>query len=201
MIGRLTGVVVQEEADGTVLLEVGGVGYEVSVPAGAVVRATGAGGQVTLWVHTHVREDAFVLFGFATFGDRAVFRTLLGIPNVGPRTALSVLSSVSGADLARAVQTKDTGVLRKVPGVGAKTAERLVLELRDKLEMIGLEPSAAPAGQGVEPGGRGAMVIDALKRLGYRPAEAERAVAAIGEVAEAVPLDKAIREALNVLRR
>lgn len=201
MIGRLTGTVEHEDAEGTVLLDVGGVGYEVSVPAGAVMKARSDGGLVTLWIHTHVREDALVLFGFATPGDRVVFRTLLGIASVGPKTALSLLSSVSGADLARAVQTKDTTTLRKVPGVGAKTAERLVLELRDKLDIIGAVPSQGPQPVAGAPGSRGAMVVDALTRLGFRPAEAERALAAIGEMAETESLDRAIREALNVLRR
>lgn len=201
VIGRLTGTVVQEEADGTVLLDVAGVGYEVSAPAGAVMKAANNGGLVTLWIHTHVREDALVLFGFASPGDRVVFRTLLGIASVGPKTALSLLSSVSGPDLARAVQTKDTALLKKVPGVGAKTAERLVLELRDKLDIIGVGPSQNPAPALSSGGSRGTLVVDALTRLGFRPAEAERAVAAIGDLAESEPLDKAIREALNVLRR
>jgi len=207
MIGRLTGSVVHEDAEGNVVLDVGGVGYEIMVPAGAIARARLAGGGddgVTLWVHSHVREDAFLLFGFATFADRSVFRTLLGISSVGPRTAISLLSSISSADLARAVQTRDAAALVKIPGVGKKTAERLILELRDKLLTTSwqLDPGAsASAGAPRTTGPRASLVVDALTRLGFRPAEAERAVASIGEAAETDPMDKAIRDALTVLRR
>ncbi|MBI5538064.1 MAG: Holliday junction branch migration protein RuvA [Deltaproteobacteria bacterium] len=207
MIGRLTGSVAHEDADGIVVLDVGGVGYEVMVPAGTIARARLAGGgddRVTLWVHSHVREDAFLLFGFATFADRAVFRTLLGISSVGPRTAISLLSSISSSDLARAVQSRDAAALVKIPGVGKKTAERLILELKDKLSTIGWQVDPAGAASSVasrSSGPKSAMVVDALTRLGFKPAEAERAVASLGEAAETDPMDKAIRDALTVLRR
>jgi holliday junction DNA helicase RuvA len=203
MIGRLTGNVVHQDADGTVVLDVGGVGYEMMVPAGTVPQS-GPDDSVTLWVHTHVREDALTLFGFASLYDRSVFRALIGISNVGPRTALSLLSAISTADLSRAIQTRDTAMLVKIPGVGKKTAERLVLELRDKLPA-----PAGPVASGPAPGGgpaplagpRSALVVQALARLGFKPAEAERAVASLGELVETDSLDKSIRDALTVLRR
>jgi holliday junction DNA helicase RuvA len=207
MIGRLTGSVAHEDADGIVVLDVGGVGYEVMVPAGTIARARLAGGaddKITLWVHSHVREDAFLLFGFAAYTDRSVFRTLLGISSIGPRTAISLLSSISGADLARAVQTRDASALVKIQGVGKKTAERLILELRDKLPTTGwqLEPGASAASSASRCAGpRSAMVVDALTRLGFKLSEAERAVSSLGEAAETDPMDKAIRDALTVLRR
>src|SRR5579859_1351934 len=134
MIGRLTGKVLAEEGDGTVVVDVGGVGYELSVPLGTVGRATvGAAGDATFYVHTHAREDALSLFGFATEPDRLAFRTLIGVSSVGPKTALAVLSALPAAELGRAIAAKDLGKLTSIPGIGKKTAERLVLELRDKL--------------------------------------------------------------------
>jgi Holliday junction DNA helicase RuvA len=207
MIGRLTGSVAHEDADGTVVLDVNGVGYEITAPAGAIARARLASEAeqiVSLWIHTHVREDALILFGFASFTDRSVFRTLLGISSVGPKTAIALLSSISGPELARVVQTRDIAALVKIPGVGKKTAERLILELRDKP----LSPSwQALPGSGSSPqtprpaGAHASMVVDALTRLGFKPSEAERAVAALGGAAETDPMDKAIRDALTVLRR
>jgi Holliday junction DNA helicase RuvA len=134
MIGRLTGKVVAQEAEGAAVVDVGGVGYEVLVPLGTIGRAASdEGGRCTLYVHTHAREDALTLFGFATDADRLTFRTLIGVSNVGPRTALAILSTLPAEDLARAIAAKDLAKLTGIPGIGKKTAERLVLELRDRL--------------------------------------------------------------------
>ena len=144
MIGRLSGKVLGQEAEGVVVVDVGGVGYEVQVPLGTVGRAPIDGdGRATFWVHTHAREDALILFGFASESDRLAFRTLIGVSSVGPKTALAVLSALPAAELARAIAKKDLGQLTRIPGIGKKTAERLVLELRDKLELAAL-PAAAP---------------------------------------------------------
>src|SRR5258708_18227746 len=140
MIGRLTGRVAAQEADG-VVLDVGGVGYELAVPLGTLGRArVDEVGRVTLWVHTHVREDALALFGFADETERAAFRALVGVSNVGPKIAVAVLGALPAADLARAVARRDLAALTAISGIGKKIAERLLLELRDKL------PLAAPAG-------------------------------------------------------
>ena len=199
MIGRLTGRVVNEEPD-LVVLDVGGVGYEITVPLGTIGRAQqDEAGRVTLFVHTHVREDALALFGFASESDRLTFRTLIGISNVGPKTAITVLSVLPSDDLARAVTQGDLGKLTAIPGVGKKTAERLVLELKDKLKAKPAlaTPNALPTAR--KPSGQGEMLQDALVRMGYRPSEAERAVAAIGDRVEAQPIGQSLREALALL--
>lgn len=204
MIGRLVGTVVEENADGTVVLDVAGVGYEVSVPSGTIDRCRQAAddGRVTLLVHTHVREDAIVLFGFSTQADRTAFRLLIGISNVGPKTALSVLSSLPVGELARVIQARDAVALSGIPGIGKKTADRLILELRDKigpLAVPGPQPDSSRQAEKAEK--RLGLVVDALTRLGFKPAEAERAVAMLGQRPEAEPLDKMIRDALTILRR
>ena len=200
MIGRLTGRVVHEELDALVL-DVGGVGYELTVPLGTLGRAARTdAGLVTLFVHTHVREDVLALFGFASDVDRVTFRTLIGVSNVGPKTAITVLSVLPAEDLARAVTQNDLGRLTAIPGVGKKTAERLVLELRDKLKAkVGASPSAGASQKA--PSGQGEMLHDALVRMGYRPSEAERALAALADRVEAQPLGQSVREALALLAK
>jgi Holliday junction DNA helicase RuvA len=194
VIGRLRGRVLADEATGAVVLDVAGVGYELSTPVGTLGRARDAGGgEVELWVHTHVREDALDLFGFANETDRRVFRLLLGVPNVGPKTALGVLSALSVEDLARAVERSDHVRLGKVPGIGKKTAERLVLELKEKLR--GLE-SATPVASTETLGNEAARLLSALVNMGYRPGEAERAVSALGPKLDTESLGNLLREAL-----
>lgn len=203
MIGRLTGKVEQED-DGSVLLDVGGVGYELSVPLGTIGRAKpDAQGNVTLYVHTHAREDALVLFGFASSDDRIAFRTLIGISNVGPKTAVQILSALPASDLARAVAAKDVATLTSVPGIGKKTAERLMLELRDKLSSMPAPTPAgkAPAAAAATPSKPAEVLLSALTRMGYRTAEAERAVATIGPRVEDQPLEALLREALALLSK
>ncbi len=205
MIGRLAGKVVAEQADGGVIVDVAGVGYELFVPLGTVGQAqTDADGRTTFWVHTHAREDALILFGFATEDDRVAFRTLIGISNVGPKTALALLSALPAAQLARAVADKDLGKLTAIPGVGKKTAERLVLELRDKLAVGapgGPLRTAGPPADGATPGRNKDRLASALTHMGYRPAEAERAVAALGDRVEHEPLPALVKEALASLAR
>jgi holliday junction DNA helicase RuvA len=194
VIGRLRGRVLADEATGAVVLDVQGVGYELSTPVGTLGRARDAGsGEVELWVHTHVREDALDLFGFANETDRRVFRLLLGVPNVGPKTALGVLSALSVEDLARAVERSDHVRLGKVPGIGKKTAERLVLELKEKLR--GLE-STSPVTSAETLGNEAGRLLSALVNMGYRPGEAERAVSALGPKLDTEPLGNLLREAL-----
>src|SRR4051812_43670498 len=148
MLGFLRGRVISEEPSG-VILDVGGVGYELTVPVGSLGRAPHQpNGDVELWVHTHVREDALDLFGFASELERRVFRLLVSVPNVGPKTAIGVLGALPIADLSRAISARDLGRLGKVPGIGKKTAERLVVELADKL------PSLIPEGLGKAAGGK-----------------------------------------------
>ena len=203
MIGRLTGRVVDDGADGSLTLEVGGVGDEVTAPLGPLGRAPAdAAGAVTLFVHTHVREDALLLYGFASREDRAAFRSLIAISNIGPKIAISILSALSAGELAAAIGRGEASRLTAIPGVGKKTAERLVLELKDKILVpasAGPLPSAPrPA---APPGAQGELLHGARARLGFKGAEAERAVAALGSRVEAEPLGDLVRDALAMLAR
>ena len=200
MIGRLTGRIVDDGADGLLVVNVGGVGYEVMVPLGTVGRLAVDDGVVTLHVHTHVREDALLLYGFATLDDRAAFRLLTGISAIGPKIAMSILGSLSIADLAVAVTRGETARLTKIPGVGKKTAERICLELKDKLlapKVAQTTSAAAPAANA----GKAELVHGALTRMGFRPAEAERAIASLGSRVDSAPIGELVRDALAVLSK
>jgi Holliday junction DNA helicase RuvA len=198
MIGRLCGRAAGSDADGTVVVDVAGVGYEVTVPLGTLGRAESDGdGRTTLFVHTHVREDALELFGFASLAERDTFRVLLGISHVGPKLALAVLSALRLDELYDTIATGQVARLVRVPGVGKRTAERLVLELKGKLEPPPRrEPRRAAAAAPVAQG-QAAVLQEALVRMGFKPAEAERAVGAVGDLDR--PMGELLREALAVL--
>jgi Holliday junction DNA helicase RuvA len=196
VIGRLRGVIVERSLDGSVVLEVGGVGYEVFVPLGALGRLPQ--GEVSLHVHTHVREDAFTLYGFPTSDDRAAFRTLLGVSSIGPKVALAVLSHLDARALAQAIARQDKTLLTRIPGVGKKLVERMLLELQDKLAFVAAGSSsgttlAAPA---PVPSGPLQQAAAVLVSMGFRPQEADRAVAAIAKDAEGKSVEQLLREAL-----
>jgi Holliday junction DNA helicase RuvA len=195
MIGWLRGRVIAEEPDGKLLVDVNGVGYEVAVPAGTLGRGSEHDGVRDFFVHTHVREDALELFGFVNDRDRSAFRLLIAIPNVGPKTALGVLSSLSVSELARAVAAGDAARLSKVPGIGKRTSERLLLELKGKLDDLeeGTIPSTKPAGMRTR-------LVSALTNMGYRPSEAEKAVSSLGQRVDSEPLGDLIKLALAELR-
>jgi holliday junction DNA helicase RuvA len=203
MIGRLTGVLVDEDADGDIVLDVNGVGYELTVPLGTLGRVRGAGGaevgRVTLFVHTHVREEALVLYGFSSADERRAFRTLLGVSSIGPRLAISILTLLPAAELAKAVQGRDARALVAVPGVGKKSAERILLELRDKLTFVSATAGATAAGP-APAGPVGQQVVEGLARMGFKPSEAERAVSSLGKSVEDRPISEVFREALALLR-
>jgi Holliday junction DNA helicase RuvA len=202
MIGRLTGVPL-EDAEGALVVDVAGVGYELLVPQGTVGRAARSPeGRATFHVHTHVREDQITLFGFANEHERLAFRTLISIPNVGPKTALSVLSALPATELASAIAQKDVRRLTEVPGIGKKTAERLVLELRDKLPALATEPVSAPTARGASRASnpRDAL-LSALVNMGYKSTEAERAVTSLEGRLESAPLAELVRDALVLLAK
>ena len=190
MIGRIIGKLVEKHPP-QVLLEVAGVGYELDVPMSTFYQLPAIGQQVTLHTHLIVREDAHLLYGFATEQERKAFRQLLKISGVGARIALSVLSGLSVADLAQAVTNQDSGRLTKIPGIGKKTAERLLLELRGKLE-TGVATGAAPAA------GTEQDVLNALAALGYNDREAAWA---IKQLPEGLPVADGIRQALKLLSK
>jgi Holliday junction DNA helicase RuvA len=205
MIGRLTGRILAEEPDGAVVVDVGGVGYELLAPLGAVGRAkVEEDGRLTFFVHTHAREDALTLFGFASDADRAAFRMLIGVSNVGPKTGLAVLSALPANDLATAIAAKDVAQLTRIPGIGKKTAERLVLELRDKLTRSTSIGRAAPGSlpnQQTTPASPREVLLGALTRMGYRAAEAERAVLGLGPRVALEALPDLVRDALAILAK
>ncbi len=168
MIGSLRGVVVDRPTSGELIVDVGGVGYRVSVPTSLVASLNGQGAEVFLHVHTHVREDAIVLFGFAHADERRCFEALLGAHGVGPSLALGILSSMSPAALSTAVLEDDIDSLCTVPGVGKKTAARLLLELKARLDLPSLDAGgpAAPVAGSPRAEARAALV-----ELGYGPDE------------------------------
>ena len=176
MIGRLSGKLL-EKAPPQILIDVSGVGYEVDVPMSTFCNLPEVGGSVTLFTHFVVREDAQLLYGFATLAERSAFRTLIKISGVGPKIALALLSGLTVEQLADTVERGETGLLTKVPGIGKKTAERLVLELKGKLVGAGsgISIAAAPAT------GARADVAAALVALGYSDREANAAVKKLPE--------------------
>ncbi len=190
MIGRLSGVLLEKNPP-QITLEVQGVGYEVDVPMSTFYSLPGVGERVNLYTHLIVREDAHLLFGFSSEAERRAFRQLLKISGVGARTALALLSGMSVAELVQAVATQEAGRLIKVPGIGKKIAERLLLELKDK---FGAEFSA-----GVEVNRQEADssdVLNALLSLGYNEKEARYA---LKQLPEGLSVADGIRQALKAL--
>jgi Holliday junction DNA helicase RuvA len=190
MIGRITGLLA-EKSPPLVLIDAGGVGYEIDVPMSTFYNLPALGERVTLLTHFVVREDAQQLFGFLSAGERATFRMLVKISGVGPRTALSILSGLSVAELSQAVALQDSARLVKVPGIGKKTAERLLLELKGKLAPdIGLPVTVANDNQ--------TDIAQALMALGYNDREAQAALKALP--AE-VGVSEGIKLALKALNK
>jgi Holliday junction DNA helicase RuvA len=187
LIGRLSGRLAAKQPP-QVLVDVGGVAYELDVPMSTFYNLPATGEGVSLYTHLVVREDAHTLYGFATLEERTAFRQLIRISGVGARTALAVLSGLSVGDLARAVILQDAAPLTRVPGIGKKTAERLLLELKGKLA----EPTASAGGQPTSD------VVNALVALGYSDKEA---LAAVKGLAPGIPVAEAIRAALKALAR
>lgn len=193
MIGRISGILAEKNPP-QILVDVGGVGYEIDVPMSSFYNLPNIGDKVTLLTEFIVREDAQLLFGFLTHDERMTFRQLLKVSGVGARTALAVLSGMSVADLAHAVAMQEVGRLTKVPGIGKKTAERLLLELKDKL----------PKAPGVAAGGNAPMyvpnitgdILNALMALGYNEREA---LSAMKNLPEDVTVSEGIRQALKLL--
>lgn len=200
MIGWLRGRLVEKHPD-RLILDVGGVGYEVHVPLSTFYALPDPGADVELRIRTHVREDQIALFGFGAPLEQQLFDRLIGVSGIGPRLALAVLSGIEPEDLVRAVRTGDIARLTGIPGIGKKTAERIALELKDKLPAGG-----APAAAGVASGPAGADdrsdLISALVNLGYQRQAAERAVdAALTALGPGAAFEAALRQALRGLAR
>jgi len=193
MIGRLTGVLARKEPP-SLLLDVNGVGYELDAPMSTFYDLPATGDRVTLYTHLVVREDAHLLYGFSRESQRQLFRSLIKVNGVGPRVALAVLSGLSEQELITCLAHEDISRLIKVPGIGRKTAERLVIELRDKVDLAGAPAAARPVSVPADPVRE---AISALIALGYKPVEANRAVSSVPQ--DGLRSDEIIRAALKGL--
>jgi holliday junction DNA helicase RuvA len=195
MIGQLRGRLAEKRPN-QVLVDVGGVGYLVQVPLSTYAALGELHTEVTLLVHTHVREDALALYGFVSSREKHFFEMLLSASGVGPTLALKILSGMSVEELVPAIRGSDLARLTRIPGVGRKTAERMVVELKDKLESVTVE-TAKPAAS--SPAGIEADVISALVNLGYDGRAAETAVAEAKRESGAANFEKLLRGALQAL--
>ncbi len=190
MIGRIVGVLAAKQPP-QVLVDANGVGYEIDVPMSTFYNLPAVGEKVSLLTHLAIREDAHLLYGFGSEVERAAFRELLKVSGIGAKTALSVLSGLSVNDLAAAIAAQESGRIVKIPGIGKKTAERLLLELKGKPVFAGAIASAAPAGVSDD-------VRQALLALGYNDREA---TAALQKLPADLPVSEAIRQALKLLSK
>jgi holliday junction DNA helicase RuvA len=195
MIGRLRGVILDKQAPDLVL-DVQGVGYEVAAPMSTFCHLPAVNEEVSLFTHLIVREDAQLLYGFATVRERLLFRSLLKVNGVGAKLALTILSGSDVDDFARSVQEGDAASLTRLPGVGKKTAERLIIEMRDRLKEVsgamGLKPVVSEA---AKLAGAKDEAIEALVTLGYKPAEADKMVRVVA--GESLNTEELIRQALQ----
>ena len=195
MIGRLTGSLLEKNPP-QVTVDVSGIGYDIDVPMSTFYNLPRIGEKVSLHTHLVVREDAHLLYGFGTEAERATFRQLLKVSGVGPKVALAVLSGMSVNDLAEAVTMQESGRLTKVPGIGKKTAERLLLELKDRLK-VDVRVAVGAVG-GIAPASSNADILNALISLGYNEKEA---LYAIKQLPVDVPVSDGIRQALKLLSK
>jgi Holliday junction DNA helicase RuvA len=195
MIAHLRGRLLYKNPS-QVIVEAGGVGYEVTISVPTFSNLPEAGSEVALFVHTHVREDALALFGFLRAEEKRLFEKLIQVSGVGPKLAITILSGMPAGDMVASIRGNDLARLTRIPGIGKKTAERLVLELRDKLEGFGAAP-APPTALPVEED-----VLSALLNLGYQRPAAERALAAVKAAAgNQAAFDVLFREALAAISK
>jgi Holliday junction DNA helicase RuvA len=194
MIGRIAGTLVEKNPP-QITVDVGGVGYELEVPMSTFYNLPALGEPVALVTHLVVREDAHCLYGFGADDERTVFRQLIRISGIGARTALALLSGLSVNELAQAVALQESGRLVKIPGIGKKTAERLLLELKDKLKVTGL---AAKVSRGSTPPDASADILNALLALGYNEREA---LGAMKQLPTDIAVSEGIRQALKSLSK
>ena len=199
MIAHLRGVLLEKHPN-QAIVEAGGVGYDVTIPVSTYTALGAPGTEVALRIHTQVREDAIALFGFTTVQEKALFEKLISVSGIGPKLAITVLSGIQWSDLVRIIRGGDVPLLVRVPGIGKKTAERIVLELRDKLEALGVAPStpktaAAAIREPIE-----ADVISALTNLGAQQGAAEMAVRKAIDGGTAKEFEPLFRRSLELLR-
>jgi holliday junction DNA helicase RuvA len=199
MIGLLRGRIADKQPN-TLLVDVQGVGYEVHVPLSTFYDAGDTGAEITLRIYTHVREDALQLYGFLTELERQLFEKLIGISGIGPRLAIAVLSGMDPRELMTSVQRGDVARLTGIPGVGKKTSERIVLELRDRLAQL---PGGAPADSAPSTGADRVRsdLLSALQNLGYHRPQAEKAIDATLQTMSNPTFEHALKAALRELMR
>jgi holliday junction DNA helicase RuvA len=179
------------------IIETGGVGYDVTVTVPTFLDLPGVGGEVELHVHTHVREDQIALYGFLGLAEKHLFEKLITVSGIGPKLAITILSGMAADEMVGAIRSNDVARLTRIPGIGKKTAERMVLELRDKLPVQGAEDMKVPPAMGeVEED-----VLSALMNLGYQRATAERALMAVTKNGKEAAFETTFREALGVLSK
>lgn len=200
MIGRLSGIVLEKRPDRAVV-DASGVGYELLIPLGTFASLPGIGERASLHVHTHVREDALLLFGFTTAEEKALFERLITVSGIGPKLALAVLSGLPLPELVGAIAAQNVTRLSTIPGVGKKLAERLGLELKDKVSGILSSSSSTVFGVPTVLGGFLDDAVGALVNLGYRKPQAEAAVKAASDGAGPVDLPALLSAALRLLSR
>ncbi|TDJ51900.1 MAG: Holliday junction branch migration protein RuvA [Nitrospina sp.] len=184
----------------SLVVDVQGVGYEVFIPLTAYYQLPECGATIALFIHTHLREESLKLFGFLNAEEKQMFELLIRISKVGPKIALAILSGMTAQDLTQAVFNNDISTLNTIPGVGRKTAERLALELKDKLSEMNLQPQTTAAATGSAPGnGLRDDAVSALVNLGYKKAQAEQALRKVWRDEARPSLEELIRDSLNCL--
>jgi Holliday junction DNA helicase RuvA len=199
MISHLRGTLLEKHPN-QVIVDVQGVGYEVTIPVSAYSSLPETGAEIRLHIHTHVREDALALFGFLSAGDKALFEKLIAVSGIGPKLAVTALSGMAAPELAGAIRSGAIEQLVRIPGVGKKTAERMILELRDKLDLTGTSarPGAAAPKSALD--STEEDVISALMNFGATRAAAEMAVTKARSAVEANDFDPLFRRALKLVR-
>ena len=196
MIGRISGILLEKQAP-DLLIDVQGVAYEVQAPMSTIYQLSEIGQNVTLHTHFVVREDAQLLYGFANQRERSLFRTLIKVNGVGPKLALTILSGIESDEFVRCVRDNDTATLVRLPGVGKKTAERLLVEMRDRLKDWHVDGASVAEGAALLPGANDviAEAESALVALGYKPQEAAKAISSVSD--ENATSEQLIRNALK----
>jgi Holliday junction DNA helicase RuvA len=198
MIALLRGTLLEKHPS-RFIVDVAGVGYDVQVPLSTFYGLGDPGATVSLRIHTHVREDAFALFGFGTILEQDLFERLIAISGIGPKLALAVLSGIEPADLVRAIRNQDVARLTAIPGIGKKTAERIGLELKDRLPQVSQPAASQPA-----PAGADQLrddLLSALVNLGYQRPAAEKAIGKVIEASPDAKFEQALRDALRSMMK
>ncbi len=195
MIGLIKGQLVHTEPPANVIVDVQGVGYEIEVPTSVFFELPALNNPIELIIHHLVREDASILYGFRSFSQRQLFRTLLKINGIGAKSALAVLSTMSSAEFVRVINEEDMAAITQVPGIGKKTAQRLIIEMKDKVdvsELTGSSDSAQPARLGVQ-----SEAVSALQALGFKPQEARQIVNKITKDNKDLAVEEVVRMSLK----